>query len=98
MSISHDIAKASRQHKPTAELRKRLIAQTTEQLDYENSAEHAIAMHMQSLTGSLTDLCKTAGDSQTSCALVKRELTDIELAYTKLGTLILALHGVTNAS
>lgn len=57
----------------------------------ETSPEHEVSMHMQSLTNSLSDLCKIAGNDLQGLTLVGRELSDLELTYSRLGLLISAL-------
>lgn len=82
---------AQQKHDATVAIRREMIAERCRQLKYEDTAEHEVGMHMQDLTGSVSALCKKAGDSVEGFALVQRDLLDIELSYSRLAMLISAL-------
>ena len=91
MTLHHDIARAERQHAPRKHLRDELVKQTTAQIAFEDSAEHAVAMHLVALMGAIDGLCKIASENAQGYALAKQEITDIELSHNRLAFLVSAL-------
>lgn len=69
------------------------IAEAEHQLNYENSIQYSVSMSLQSLTGSVTELCKVASEGPRGYAVVQNEREDIALTCSKLQRLLLTLYG-----
>lgn len=91
MTITYDITKAERHHKPVAELRRQQIADVTKQIEYETDLENAVSMHARDMIDSLRQLCKLSAENPKGYALTQRELPELEKSFNRLAFLISAL-------